>query len=262
MRKAALIVMLTIAPWACAQRLSSSAPAHSGAPAHHAAPVSNGARGNFARANFAQRHQADPRSRSPRTSPFGANLLPLFSDLLSPEDLYAAGYPIASQLPFMVQGAAPAGASDFSDRQPQSPHESLLLELQGNRYVRVNNNQTENGVEQLTASSSPDVQPVTPLKNSGRAASHDSTPPQTPLQASTPLPPVTLVLRDGTRQQVRDYTIADGVLYARGDFYTDGYWNKTIQLSALNVPETLSANNTQGVKFILPSAPNEVITRP
>jgi hypothetical protein len=260
MRKVALIAMLTIAPWAYAQRMSSSAPARSGGRSYNAGPVSNRVRGNFARANFAQRRQADPRPRFPRTGPFGANLLPLFSDLLSPEDLYAAGYPIASPLPFMVQGGAPTTAADFSDRQPQAPHESLLLELQGNRYVRVSNNQTE--IEQLTASSSPDVQPATPRKNSTHAPLHNSAPPQAPVQASAPLPPVTLVLRDGSRQQVRDYTIADGILYARGDFYTDGYWNRTIQLSTLNVPETLSANTTQGVKFILPSAPNEVITRP
>ncbi|HTU42661.1 MAG TPA: hypothetical protein VMF10_13205, partial [Candidatus Aquilonibacter sp.] len=60
----------------------------------------------------------------------------------------------------------------------------------------------------------------------------------------------------------RSYSIANGILYAQGDYYTDGYWNKKIDLSALDVPETLQANADHGVKFVLPSSPNEVVTRP
>jgi hypothetical protein len=70
------------------------------------------------------------------------------------------------------------------------------------------------------------------------------------------------MFRDGHSEEVRDYTIADGVLYARGDYYTDGYWNKKIDLAALNLPQTREANADRSVKFVLPSSPNEVITRP
>ena len=52
------------------------------------------------------------------------------------------------------------------------------------------------------------------------------------------------------------------MLYARGDFYTDGYWNKKIDLATLNVNQTLQANADRSVNFVLPSSPNEVITRP
>ena len=76
------------------------------------------------------------------------------------------------------------------------------------------------------------------------------------------LPPAVLIFHDGHREEVRDYTIADGTLYARGDYYTDGYWNKKIDLASLNVPQTLQANADRNVKFVLPSSPNEVITRP
>jgi hypothetical protein len=85
------------------------------------------------------------------------------------------------------------------------------------------------------------------------------------IAAATPaqdLPPVVLVFRDGHSEEVRDYTIADGMLYARGDFYTDGYWNKKIDLFNLDVTQTLQANAAREVKFVLPSSPNEVITRP
>ena len=80
--------------------------------------------------------------------------------------------------------------------------------------------------------------------------------------SSQPLPAAILIFRDGHSEEVRDYTIADGMLYARGDYYTDGYWNKKIDLATLNVAETMQANASRSVKFTLPSSPNEVITRP
>jgi hypothetical protein len=73
--------------------------------------------------------------------------------------------------------------------------------------------------------------------------------------------PAVLIFRDGHREEVRDYTIANGILYARGDYYVDGYWNKQISLASLDLPQTLQANASRKVKFDLPSSPNEVITR-
>jgi len=75
------------------------------------------------------------------------------------------------------------------------------------------------------------------------------------------LPPVVLVFRDGHREEASDYTIADGVLYTRGD-YSTGSWNRKIELSSLSLPETLKSNQSRGVRFQLPSSPNEVIVRP
>ena len=80
--------------------------------------------------------------------------------------------------------------------------------------------------------------------------------------ASPELIPVTLLFRDGHQEDIRDYTIADGIIYARGDFYNDGYWNKKIELSALDLRETVKSNQARGVRFALPNSPNEVITRP
>jgi hypothetical protein len=76
------------------------------------------------------------------------------------------------------------------------------------------------------------------------------------------LPASILIFRDGHSEEVHDYTIADGFLYARGDYYTDGYWNKKIDLAALNLTATMQTNSTRNVKFVIPSSPNEVITRP
>jgi hypothetical protein len=71
--------------------------------------------------------------------------------------------------------------------------------------------------------------------------------------------PVILVYRDGHREEIPDYAIANGVIYAHGTSWQNGYWTKQIPLSALDPPATMQANQQRGVKFMLPSAPNVVI---
>ena len=73
------------------------------------------------------------------------------------------------------------------------------------------------------------------------------------------LPPAVLVYRDGHREEIADYTIADGVIYVRANYWQNGYWTKHIPLAALDPPATMQANQQRGVKFMLPSAPNVVI---
>ena len=124
-----------------------------------------------------------------------------------------------------------------------SSSEPLLIELQGNRYVRLSSG----------AMSADSREPIRVVGSSVSANAPSPT---------HELPPVSLIFRDGHSEQVRDYSIVGGVMYARGDYYSDGYWNKTIELAALNLPETLKSNQSRGVRFILPSAANEVVTRP
>jgi hypothetical protein len=195
-------------------------------------------------------------SRFDRYGPYGSFLWPLFGDY-DLDDLYASGYPVASEPPMiplqdalaMLGSKAGAAASDF---QQPAPVEPLMIELQGNQYVRVKS-AAANGEAQLLT---PDTR-----------VTRDAAPPSTVEHASTPsrhtgeLPPAILIFRDGHSEQVRDYTIADGILYAHGDFYTDGYWNKQITLASLNLPETVQANASRNVNFVLPSSPNEVIAR-
>jgi hypothetical protein len=80
--------------------------------------------------------------------------------------------------------------------------------------------------------------------------------------SATELPSAVLVFRDGHREELSDYTIADGVLYTRSDYYSNGDWNRKIELGSLNLPETIKSNQSRGVRFQLPSAPNEVIVGP
>jgi hypothetical protein len=245
--------------------------------------------------SFAFRQNAHPFSRfrqsSPFASPYTSLPFPFFGDSFNPDDIYSTGYPVASQPPvFLLQAAsALAGSPDSMSRNwapdmgPDNSRESaqpLMIELQNGRYVRVNNTAADGDAHELTLApenaqpgnnQTDDARPnnAQPAKsthrNSTRLATPNSTTPSPTIASASPmhdLPPAVLVFRDGHSEEVRDYTIADGILYARGDYYTDGYWNKKIELSSLNLAQTLQGNTTRNVKFVLPSSPNEVITRP
>ncbi len=181
-----------------------------------------------------------PRFR--RASPYTSLPFPFFADSFNPDDIYSTGYPVASQPPLVLLQAARALAAptEYASTEPTIP-QPLVIELQNGRYVRVNSTPANGEALKMTVEPAPAIAAPPPP--------HD-------------LPPALLLFRDGHSEEVRDYTIADGILYARGDFYTDGYWNKKIDLSTLNVPQTLEANTQRNVKFILPKSPNEVITRP
>jgi hypothetical protein len=127
---------------------------------------------------------------------------------------------------------------------PESKSEPLMIELQGDRYVRFGGTQhsSERGMN-----SAPDY-------TDARAKSSPVPQPE--------LPPTVLIFRDGHREQIPEYAIVGSTLYATGNYWQSGQWTKNIQLSALDIPATIQANHASGVNFMLPSAPNEVVTRP
>jgi hypothetical protein len=133
---------------------------------------------------------------------------------------------------------------------PEPTRESLLIELQGNRYVRFSGDEQSDRAESAESVTT----------RSARTLAGSS--PIPVAMAARELPPALLIFRDGHQEQVQDYVIAGGTLYARGDYWQSGSWRKDIQLSALDIPATLTANQNRGVKFVLPSGPNEVVTRP
>lgn len=163
-------------------------------------------------------------------------------------DPFYSDYPVAPlTLPtqYVVVQPPPAAV----DTPPETKSEPLMIELQGNRYVRFGGRQqsAERGLN-----APPDYAEVQ-ANNSPSAGQH-------PAQAE--LPPAVLVFRDGHREQVPEYAIIGGIIYASGDYWQTGHWTKNIQLSALNIPATIQANHEAGIRFMLPSAPNEVVTRP
>jgi hypothetical protein len=174
-------------------------------------------------------------------------VLALF-DPFSSNDLSRTGFPAASQSPVIIV-QPPSWAPPAPDPSP-SPAQPLLIELQGDRYVRVSGPETL-GAEMI-APQKFDQAPHPPRRQERRSVA---------AVAAPELPPAVLVFRDGHREEASDYTIADGILYTRGD-YTNGSWNRKIELSSLNLPETVKSNQSRGVRFQLPTAPNEVIVRP
>ena len=134
-----------------------------------------------------------------------------------------------------------------------------MIELQGTRYVRVSSQEsstTETIDPAIIASKmidQPMHSPRPPEHHSGAAIQSPAVPPPAP---------TILIFRDGHREEASDYTIADGILYTRADYYTAGSWNKKIALSSLNLPDTIAANQSRNIKFQLPTSPNEVIIGP
>lgn len=162
---------------------------------------------------------------------------PLYTDAL-----YDAGYPVASQPPVIILQNVGQGRPAAAVREVTAvPVPPLMIELQGDRYVRVSGDD-RSGAEMIVRETS-----------SERTDASES---QTAQSA-----PSILVFRDGHREEVSGYTIVDGTLYASSNLYTNGSWNKKIALSALNLTDTVAANQSRGVPFRLPAAPNEVIVR-
>jgi hypothetical protein len=159
----------------------------------------------------------------------------------------------------------PTASSGMIEDQPRPSAQPLMIELRGDHYVRITNGR-EASENDSTAANYQQV----PIASS--TSSHSPQPPGTPIAVSgssnqptrpvQDLQPAVLVFRDGHTESVHDYAITAGKLYARGNYYSDGYWTETIDLAALNLPATISSNADHGVKFVLPGAPNEVVTRP
>jgi hypothetical protein len=158
-------------------------------------------------------------------------------------DPFYADYPVAPlTIPPQYLVVQPTTTIDTA---PEAKSEPLMIELQGNRYVRFGGRQQP---AEPGTNSPPDYVEAAAGQSSG--------------QAQPDLPPTLLIFRDGHREQVPAYAIVGATLYANEDYWQSGHWTKNIELSALNIAATVQVNHDNGVKFLLPSAPNEVITRP
>lgn len=213
-------------------------------------------------------------SRSPSTSPYASPYtslpFPFFSDLLDSGDIYSTGYPVASQPPPFLMDAAREMAAPTADSmgsvmrqsvgRESSETQPLMIELQNGRYVSVSSPAINGEALPLNLSAGSVAPAKFSAKQSKRGQSVVSSQEIAEHHAVDHDRPATLLIfRDGHGEEVRDYTIADGALYVRGDFYADGYWNKKIALASLDLPQTLQANASRNVKFVLPTSSNEVI---
>jgi len=233
MRKLLLIALLTSLPSIMfAQRAAFGAPHFSGRPAW----------GSFRNGSMSAEGGFSRLGRFGRGS--GAYLLP-YLDPLYADYLYSTGYPVAAEPPIiMLQGPR---AQPFAERTA-SPTQPLLIELRGNAYVQISGD-VDPQARTIDATPASAIAP--------QSSSHE-----VELSRPTSPTPAVLIFRDGHQEEVSNYTIADGTLYASADYIRSGSWTRKIELSSLNLPQTVNSNQSRGVRFRLPQAPNEVILGP
>lgn len=158
---------------------------------------------------------------------------------------YPAAYASPQPSIVVVQPPAPAQAQ----APAAAPADPLVIELQGDTYVQLSGSKDSHS-EMLHP----------PTDSTARPRTSRPAPLAAPKAPESQ--PALLIFSDGHREEVSGYTIANGVLYAKVDYYSAGAWNRTIQLSALNLPQTIESNQARGIPFRLPGAPNEVMVGP
>jgi hypothetical protein len=85
--------------------------------------------------------------------------------------------------------------------------------------------------------------------------------PSLPAEPAKPLPPAILVFRDGHTEETSSYSIIGNSIYVKGDYWTTGAWTRTVPISDLNLAVTVRENQLRGVKFEVPSSPDEIMIR-
>jgi hypothetical protein len=194
----------------------------------------------------AEAQRMAPQFPTPRPAPYHRAFLypiPFFYDPLFSDATFRPEY--SAPAPTVIVMQAPSPSESAPVRVPPPAAQPLLIELRGKRYVRLSGGATSGAemIDQEPASAKPQQASRNP------AMARD-------------LAPAILVFRDGHREDVSEYFITDGVLFARANYYTDGTWNRKIELARLNLSETVDANRSRGVRFQLPASPNEVMVGP
>ena len=129
------------------------------------------------------------------------------------------------------------------------PPESLLLQYQNGQWVRV---PTGNNVPVGPLSAQPESAQA-PAPKANTASGNEA------VQAPAKPRNVILVFRDGHKEKIQNYVIQGDLLYASEEYWRTGSWTEKIPIAELNIPATLRLNRKRGVKFDLPSGPNEVV---
>jgi hypothetical protein len=159
-------------------------------------------------------------------------------------------YPFAPATPeqlgpqvIVIPTATPAPVAEAPPARPRS----LLIELQGDRYVR------------LGGTDHPSIEATAHNAEVREVPARDARASNLPVED---LPVTVLVYRDGHREEASDYAIVGRTMYLhRADEKALGGGLSNIQISALDIPATIRVNRENGVSFVLPG-PNEVVTRP
>lgn len=193
-----------------------------------------------------RRYRHNPYRRSRLIAPY------LYPDYYYPDeysDYYSEQAPASPQESHVV---VVENSQPRSQMPPPPPPESLVLELEGNHWVRITSSgQRESGMQAAGQGSgkSSRLRTLTPRENSALESSHE-------------LPAAILVFRDGHREKISRYTIVGRTIYTKTDYWNAGSWTKKVPIAELNIPATMEINRERGTNFSLPSGPGEVVVRP
>lgn len=159
--------------------------------------------------------------------------------------------------PVVVVVEQPAPVVVMPERESEDrPPELIILEREGDRYVRRNysrlepaRNEDEGGQGSRRSRRA----------DSDRPADRRQPAVQEDEERPRELQPAVLVFLDGKRSEVTNFAIVGPLLYDLSDRRS-----RKIQLAELDLPATIAANDERGIAFRLPpaSSPNQVITRP
>lgn len=137
---------------------------------------------------------------------------------------------------------------------PPPPPNALVLERQGNHWVRI----TDSGTKEI---------PAEPEQHGAEAkAPNKAIAAPSPRTITNPparvLPPAVLVFRDGHKEEITRYTIIGDTIYTRANYWNNGSWTRKVPIADLNIPATLELNKARGADFNLPSGPSVIVVRP
>ena len=163
--------------------------------------------------------------RRARRSFVGSAFVP-FSDYNSEPDTIEVPSPEV----IVWQSAQPASSAPAPNPAP-----SLVLELQGDHWVRI----TNYGQSQTVG---PDSQ-QTPSTTSAAT-------PRRTLATELPsvLPLAVLVFRDGHKEEIGRYLIIGATIHTSADYWSSGSWTRKVQIAELDVPATLKLNQERGTE--------------
>jgi len=136
------------------------------------------------------------------------------------------------------------------------PAPGLVLELQGDHWVRISNyGESQTAQQPLQPEFERASKPPSPVPPANPHRTQAAEPP-------SQLPPAVLVFRDGHEEEIGKYLIVGATIYTSSDYWSSGSWTRKVQMVDLDVPATLKLNQERGAKFTLPSGPSEVMVRP
>ena len=152
---------------------------------------------------------------------------------------------VAPPQTIVIQAAQPVPPAPVSN-----PPEALVLELQGDHWVRITNGGVSQIAEQSSETEPESAKPFAEPRQTQRA------------ESSSNLPSAVLVFRDGHEEEIRKYAIVGSTISISENYWSNGSWTRKVPISDLDIPATLNVNKQRGAHFALPSGPDEVMIRP